>query len=157
MDAEYSVEFQNHKPCNRADLVFKYFENSSKSRVLQRNRNLGLTIFGNPIDYFYSLFEYFIAYEMSYAYSIDSNTTMETFTASAARKELYRLMDKTAESHEPVKITGKRNNVVMVSEEDWNAVSETIYLNSVPGLAEEILKRRDSEDADFVKDEEMDW
>ena len=107
--------------------------------------------------YFYSLFEHFIAYEMSYAYGIDSNMTMETFTASAARKELYRLMDKTAESHEPVKITGKRNNVVMISEEDWNAVSETIYLNSVPGLAEEILQRRDSEDVDFVKDEEIDW
>jgi antitoxin YefM len=66
-------------------------------------------------------------------------------------------MVKTAESHKPFKITGKRNNVVMISEEDWNAVSDTIYLNSVSGLAEEILQRRDSEDADFVKDEEMDW
>ncbi|MBF0201182.1 MAG: type II toxin-antitoxin system Phd/YefM family antitoxin [Desulfamplus sp.] len=60
---------------------------------------------------------------------------MVTITASNARKELYRLMDKTAESHEPVIITGKRNNVVMISEEDWHSVEETLYLNSVPDLA----------------------
>ncbi len=62
---------------------------------------------------------------------------MITITASNARKKLYRLMDKTAESHEPVIIIGKRNNVVMISEEDWHSVEATIYLNSVAGLAKD--------------------
>ena len=63
---------------------------------------------------------------------------MKTLTASEARANLYRLLDEAAASHEPVHITGKRNNVVLVSEEDWNAVQETLYLLSVPGMRESI-------------------
>ncbi len=63
---------------------------------------------------------------------------MKTLTASEARSNLYRLLDEAAASHEPVQITGKRNNVVLVSEEDWNAVQETLYLLSVPGMRKSI-------------------
>ena len=65
---------------------------------------------------------------------------MKTLTASEARANLYRLLDEAAASHEPVHITGKRNNGVLVSEEDWNAVQETLYLLSVPGMGESIRK-----------------
>ena len=65
---------------------------------------------------------------------------MKTLTASEARANLYRLLDEAAASHEPVHITGKRNNGVLVSEEDWNAVQETLYLLSVPGMRESIRK-----------------
>ena len=73
-------------------------------------------------------------------YAITYDTYMKTLTASEARANLYRLLDEAAASHEPVHITGKRNNGVLVSEEDWNAVQETLYLLSVPGMGESIRK-----------------
>ena len=63
---------------------------------------------------------------------------MTTLTASQARAQLYKLVDRTADSHEPVQITGKRNNAVLVSEEDWRAIQETLYLLSIPGMRESI-------------------
>ena len=63
---------------------------------------------------------------------------MHTFTASQARASLYRLIDEAAINHEPVVITGKRNNAVLVSAEDWASIQETIYLLSVPGMRESI-------------------
>lgn len=63
---------------------------------------------------------------------------MHTFTVSEARASLYRLIDETANNHEPVVITGKRNNAVLVSAEDWAAIQETVYLLSIPGMRESI-------------------
>lgn len=63
---------------------------------------------------------------------------MTTLTASDARANLYRLIDQAAQSHEPVLISGKRGNAVLVSEEDWAAVQETLHLLSVPGMRESI-------------------
>ena len=65
---------------------------------------------------------------------------MTTLTASLARASLYKLLDQTAKNHEPVQITGKRNNGVLVSEEDWRAIQETLYLLSIPGMRESIRK-----------------
>lgn len=63
---------------------------------------------------------------------------MSTLTASEARTKLYRLIDEASESHIPIRITGKRNSAVLVSEKDWESVQETIYLLSVPGMRESI-------------------
>jgi len=63
---------------------------------------------------------------------------MTILTASEARASLYRLIDQAAESHKPVLISGKRANAVLVSEEDWSAIQETLYLLSVPGMRESI-------------------
>lgn len=63
---------------------------------------------------------------------------MNTLTASEARANLYRLIDETSESHKPVVITGKRGSAVLVSAEDWDAMQETLYLLSVPGMRESI-------------------
>ncbi len=63
---------------------------------------------------------------------------MTTLTASAARAKLYKLLDQTASSHEPVQITGKRASAVLVSEDDWRAIQETLYLLSIPGMRESI-------------------
>lgn len=63
---------------------------------------------------------------------------MSTITATEARSNLYRLIDETAESHRPIVITGKRNKAVLVSEEDWAAIQETLFLLSVPGMRESI-------------------
>jgi len=64
---------------------------------------------------------------------------MAILTASAARSKLYRLIDQAAESHEPVIISGKRSNAVLVSEDDWKAIQETLYLISIPGMKESIV------------------
>ena len=63
---------------------------------------------------------------------------MNTVTASQARAGLYRLIDQTAETRRPVVISGKRANAVLVSEEDWSAIQETLYLLAIPGMRESI-------------------
>ena len=65
---------------------------------------------------------------------------MTTLTASQARSNLYKLLDQTSASHEPIQITGKRNNAVLLSEEDWRSIQETLYLLSIPGMRESIRK-----------------
>ncbi|OGT77860.1 MAG: antitoxin [Gammaproteobacteria bacterium RIFCSPLOWO2_02_FULL_56_15] len=63
---------------------------------------------------------------------------MTILTASEARANLYRLIDKAADSHEPILIAGKRSSAVLIAEEDWKAIQETMYLLSVPGMRESI-------------------
>lgn len=65
---------------------------------------------------------------------------MTSITATEARKQLYRLLDDVSESHGPITITGKRNSAVLVSEADWRAVQETLYLAAIPGMRESIRK-----------------
>jgi antitoxin YefM len=64
---------------------------------------------------------------------------MTVIKASEARARLYRLIDEAASSHEPIFITGKRSNAVLVSEEDWRSIQETLYLLSIPGMRESII------------------
>ena len=63
---------------------------------------------------------------------------MTTITGTGARSKLHRLMDLAAESHGPVVITGKRTSAVLISEDDWRAIQETLFLLSVPGMRESI-------------------
>ena len=64
---------------------------------------------------------------------------MTTLTATEARRKLYKLLDDVTDSHEAVQISGKRNSAVLVSEEDWRAIQETLYLTSIKGMKESIL------------------
>lgn len=80
---------------------------------------------------------------------------MAGMTATEARSNLYRLIDETAESHQPIIIIGKRNKAVLVSEEDWSAIQETLYLLSVPGMRESIREGMDTSVDEC--DEELDW
>lgn len=66
--------------------------------------------------------------------------TMTTISSTVARNRLYSLIDEVAETSTPVVITGKRANAVMVSESDWNAIQETLYLKSIKGIGESIKK-----------------
>ena len=59
---------------------------------------------------------------------------MHTLTASEARANLYRLIDETAQSHQPVVISGKRSSAVLLSADDWRAIQETLHLLSAPGI-----------------------
>ncbi len=65
---------------------------------------------------------------------------MTSLKASEARSNLYRLIDEAAEHHTPVQITGKRNNAVLVGEDDWRAIQETLHLVSIPGMRDSIMK-----------------
>lgn len=65
---------------------------------------------------------------------------MITITTSEARAKLYRLLDEASKSHEPIQITGRRSNAVLISEEDWRAIQETLYLLSISGMRESIQK-----------------
>ena len=65
---------------------------------------------------------------------------MTILTASKARARLYRLMDETAMTHEPVMITGRRVNAVLINQEDWEAIQETLHLESIPGMKTSIQK-----------------
>ncbi len=73
-------------------------------------------------------------YEKAYA------SSMTTVTASRARAQLYRLVDQTTASGEPIQITGKRHNAVLVAEEDWRAIQETLHLLSIPGMRASIRR-----------------
>ncbi len=65
---------------------------------------------------------------------------MTTVTATEARKTLYRLLNEVAQSNAPIHITGKRGSAILVSEDDWAAVQETLYLLSIPGMRESICE-----------------
>jgi antitoxin YefM len=80
---------------------------------------------------------------------------MTTLTASEARANLYRLMDEAAESHQPITISGKRNDAVLISAEDWRAIQETLHLLAVPGMRESIKEGM----AEPIEDcsTELDW
>lgn len=66
--------------------------------------------------------------------------TMTSIPITQARSKLYQLLDEAAASHEPIQITGKRCNAVLVSEDDWRSIQETLYLVSIPGMRDSIRK-----------------
>jgi PHD/YefM family antitoxin component YafN of YafNO toxin-antitoxin module len=80
---------------------------------------------------------------------------MTTLNATEARSKLYALIDETTTSHQPIVITGKRGNAVLLAEEDWIAINETLHLLSIPGMRESI---REGMDAKLEEcDQELDW
>jgi len=80
---------------------------------------------------------------------------MTSITATEARKSLYKLVDEVQDSHEPIQITGKRGSAVLVSEDDWRAVQETLYLVSIPGMRESIIDGMATPAAEL--ESELDW
>ena len=80
---------------------------------------------------------------------------MTTLNATEARAKLYSLIDEAATTHQPILITGKRGNAVLLSEEDWNAIKEMLHLLSVPGMRESIKEGLQTPIEDCAKD--LDW
>ena len=80
---------------------------------------------------------------------------MTSYSASEARKNLYKLVDRVKETHEPIYITGKRNSAYLVSEEDWRGVQETLYLLSIPGMRESLIEGMNTPIEEMS--EELDW
>lgn len=80
---------------------------------------------------------------------------MTTLTVTEARSKLYKLIDETAKTHQPIVITGKRGNAVLLAEDDWNSINETLFLLSVPGMRESIREGMDTGLDECSKD--LDW
>jgi antitoxin YefM len=80
---------------------------------------------------------------------------MTTLSVSEARSKLYRLLDQVSETHIPAIITGKRSNAVLVSEDDWNSIQETLYLLSIPNMRESIKEGMQTPVDDCAK--ELEW
>ena len=80
---------------------------------------------------------------------------MTTLSATEARPKLFRLIDEIADSHQPVLITGKRANAVLVAEDDWRAIEETLYLLSIPGMRDSIIEGLNTPLEEC--DEEIEW
>jgi len=81
--------------------------------------------------------------------------TTTTISVTGARAKLYQLVDETVSSHKPVVIKGKRGNAVLLSESDWNAISETLHLLSLSGMRESIQEGLNEEITQCSK--ELDW
>lgn len=80
---------------------------------------------------------------------------MASLSATKARASLYRLIDQVNEDSIEITITGQRGNAVLVGEDDWRAIQETLYLQSIPGMSESIQKAR--EEGIEAASEELDW
>ena len=80
---------------------------------------------------------------------------MTTLTVTEARKQLYTLLDDVSESHSPIQIAGKRNSAVLVAEDDWRAIQETLHLDSIPGMKESIVEGLNTPAEKCDKD--LDW
>ena len=72
------------------------------------------------------------------SHAITDGSAVQTVTATKARSMIYKLIDDASDSHEPIQITGKRSNAVLVAEDDWRAIQESLYLVSIPAMRESI-------------------
>jgi prevent-host-death family protein len=79
-----------------------------------------------------------VRYYVSFLLEILRGNEMITINATKARSKLYKLIDEAYESSEPIQITGKRGNAVLISEDNWKAIQETLYLLSIPGMRDSI-------------------
>jgi prevent-host-death family protein len=80
---------------------------------------------------------------------------MTILNATEARSKLYNLIDETAQTHQPIVITGKRGNAVLLSEDDWNSINETLFLISIPDMRTSIRNGLNTPLSECVKD--LDW
>lgn len=80
---------------------------------------------------------------------------MTTLNATEARSKLYALIDETSASHQPIVITGKRGNAILLAEDDWNAINETLHLLSISGMRESIQEGMDAKLDECTQ--ELDW
>jgi prevent-host-death family protein len=78
-----------------------------------------------------------------------------TTNATNARQNLFRLIDQVNSDHEPVYITGKKGSAVLLSEDDWRAIEETLYLHSIPGMSESIREGLQTPSSDL--DDTLEW
>lgn len=82
---------------------------------------------------------------------------MNEMNLTTARKQIYRLVEEVNTTHVPVLLTGKHNNAVLVSAEDWRCIEETLYLNNISGMVESIRDAAAEPNSEGVSLEDVDW
>ena len=82
---------------------------------------------------------------------------MKSIPVSQARANLFKLLDETAATSEPVLITGKRNNAVLISEDDWRSIQETLYLSQISGLKELLIEGKNTPVEECIPLEDIEW
>lgn len=82
---------------------------------------------------------------------------MTTVNVTNFRKDIYSLLEQTIRYNEPINISTKNGNAVVLSEEDYNSLMETLYIMSVPNLKDEIIERANDKDENFVNEDEVEW
>ena len=81
-----------------------------------------------------------------------TNTNITSF-----RKDIYNLLEQTIKYNEPINISTKNGNAVVLSEEDYNSIMETLYITSIPNLKDEIINRVNDDDDEYVDEGEVEW
>ena len=82
---------------------------------------------------------------------------MTNVNVTSFRKDIYKLLENTIKYNEPINISTKNGNAIILSEEDYNSLIETLYIESIPELKKEILERADDSDIEFVSEDEVEW
>lgn len=82
---------------------------------------------------------------------------MSTVNITNARKDLYNLVENVNRYSEPTLIVGKKGNAVLLSEDDWNAIQETLYLNSVNGMVESIISGGNTPLDECISEDMVEW
>lgn len=83
---------------------------------------------------------------------------MTSVTATAFRKDMYNIIAQTNENCAPIAITNSRGKgAVLVGEDEWAAIEETLYLMGIPGVAQSLIKGRDASLDECVSEDELDW
>lgn len=82
---------------------------------------------------------------------------MTNINITSFRKDIYNLLEQTIKYNEPINISTKNGNAVILSEEDYNSIMETLYIMSVPNLKDEIIKRATDDNEEYVNESEVDW
>jgi prevent-host-death family protein len=80
---------------------------------------------------------------------------MSSINITNARKDLYRIVETVNLSHEPIHITGKNSSAVLIGEDDWKSIEETLYLMSIPGMRESIIEGMKTPIDEL--DDNLDW
>ncbi len=82
---------------------------------------------------------------------------MRNVNVTNFRKDIYKLLENAIKYNEPINISTKNGNAVVLSEDDYNSLMETLYIESIPNLKEELLERANSQEEDFVSEDEVEW
>lgn len=73
------------------------------------------------------------------------------------RKDIYNFLEQTIKYNEPINISTKNGNAIILSEEDYNNLIETLYISSIPKLKEDIIKGLKEDVKDYINEDEVDW
>lgn len=82
---------------------------------------------------------------------------MTNINVTSFRKDIYNLLEQAIKYNEPINISTKNGNAVVLSEEDYNSLMETLYIETIPKLKEEILERANATEDDFIDEDEVEW